>query len=53
MLSLTQYFLCLSLQDGWTPLHVAVDNGYAGIVNLLIKSEANVNATKEVRVALM
>jgi len=39
----------LSSKDGWTPLHVAAKNGHAELVEMLIKSEADVNATSKVR----
>jgi len=39
----------LSLQDGWTCLHVAAQNGHKEVVEALINSEADVHAISEVR----
>jgi len=34
-------------EDGWTPLHWAVQNGHLDIVKILIKYKADVNAKIE------
>jgi len=38
----------LTSQHGSTPLHAAADKGYIQVVEILIKSGANVNATNKV-----
>ncbi len=32
------------LRDGWTPLHMACQNGHSSVIGLLLKSGANVDA---------
>jgi ankyrin repeat protein len=40
------------LQDGDTPLHLAVDKNFYKIVEILLQTGANVNAVNKVRVIL-
>ena len=36
------------LQDGWSPLMIASENGYHEIVKVLIEQGANINSQNEV-----
>ena len=40
----------LSLQDGWTALHVAAEKGRVDVARLLTESQAQVNIQTEVHV---
>jgi ankyrin repeat protein len=41
--------LIVALQKGWTPLHVAADQGHVGITSFLLNAGANAHAlTREV-----
>ena len=52
-LEINSFHVCndiiLFLQKGWSPLHSAAQNGHSNVVEKLIKSEANINATTTVR----
>jgi ankyrin repeat protein len=37
------------LQDGQTPLHVAANDGYDKVVEVLVQAHANMNAADKVR----
>ena len=41
-------FCCYFVQDGDTALHDAACNGHEGVVQRLLKGDANVNATGQV-----
>ena len=41
------------VQDGWTALYIAAQNGHIDIVKHLIENGANINATDEVCFAMM
>ena len=41
-------FCCYFVQDGETALHDAAWNGHEGVVQRLLKRDANVNATGQV-----
>jgi hypothetical protein len=39
----------VGLQDGWTPLHMAVKEGHLEVTRMLLGAGASVAATKRVR----
>ena len=45
-------YMCL-LQIGRSPLHVASNSGHCSVIELLIKSKANVDIQDEVNVTLL
>ena len=40
---------CRARQDGWTPLHLAADNGGSAVVEQLLTAGAAVDAQDEVK----
>ena len=38
------------MQEGCTPLYVSSHNGHGGVVELLLKNKANIEAANQVRV---
>ena len=45
--------LLLTLQNKWTPLHLAVQNGHISVVEILIRLKADVNAVEKVNIILI
>ena len=41
-------FVCINVQDKWTPLHLAASFGHSSTVESLVKSGANINAKDDV-----
>ena len=44
---LMQKFVC-TVQDGYTPLHIAAQNGHVEVVETLIKSGADISVVEKV-----
>ena len=38
------------MQNGFTPLYISSQNGHGGVVKVLLKNKANIDATEKVRV---
>ena len=45
---LDEVTVCLCLQDGWTALHLAAQEGKVDVVRLLTEAQAQVNIQTEV-----
>jgi len=55
-LNMTSYnllHLVIILKGKWNPLHIAAQNGHAEVVELFIKSGADVNITTEVSLSVI
>ena len=45
----TYVYLCIMMQNGCTPLHLAAQNGHTTVVDMLLKNGADINVLNTVR----